>query len=200
MTLLRLNKTVMRSWNLPRVKPSFALLHFLVPKKLVLYSVLFIMLRSKHSQLHSTLWLLCVCNQSPHYPPICNKWVNSSTRSSLCNMTTPDMSKLFLRLILCWRHFVLKSFLPTVSVEHNSIHTYYLKVTDNKNICPHIVVVQNSPINPFREYIVCQLLKRRWLFLTFHAQLPLAYEHVGLLHAILGFACCHLDAVTGTRH
>ena len=55
---------------------------------------------------------------------------------------------------------------------------FFLSYYD-QHVCPIIAIVQTGLGNPFRDHV-----------------LPLAYEHVGLLHAILGLASCHLG-ITG---
>ncbi|RDW87738.1 hypothetical protein BP5796_03432 [Coleophoma crateriformis] len=52
----------------------------------------------------------------------------------------------------------------------------------DQDICPHEIVGRDLFGNPFREYF-----------------LPLAYEHVGVLHAVLGVSATHRDISRGTK-
>ena len=45
-----------------------------------------------------------------------------------------------------------------------------------------MVAKSDDSSNPFRKYV-----------------LPMAYEHIGLLHAVLGLATCHMDAFAGDK-
>ncbi|KAK2756033.1 hypothetical protein CKAH01_17207 [Colletotrichum kahawae] len=49
----------------------------------------------------------------------------------------------------------------------------------DKTLSQHLTIVVNEAQNPFRLYV-----------------LPLAYQHVGVLHAVLGLAACHMSLST----
>lgn len=55
---------------------------------------------------------------------------------------------------------------------------------DDKVICPHqIAPFADSKENPYHTYV-----------------LPLAYEHIGLLHAVLSLSACHLGHLNMNKH
>ncbi|KAH8702250.1 fungal-specific transcription factor domain-containing protein [Talaromyces proteolyticus] len=66
-----------------------------------------------------------------------------------------------------------------VSTETETLLTHYDNV-----ICPHqIAQYTDSNDNPYRIYV-----------------LPLAYEHIGLLYAVLALSACHLGRLKGDQH
>ncbi|CEO58722.1 hypothetical protein PMG11_03427 [Penicillium brasilianum] len=50
-------------------------------------------------------------------------------------------------------------------------------------ICPHQIAHENNSDNPYRRYV-----------------LPLAYEQIGLLYAVLGLSACHLGHLKSDKH
>ncbi|RDW88299.1 hypothetical protein BP6252_00331 [Coleophoma cylindrospora] len=64
----------------------------------------------------------------------------------------------------------------------NTGRTLLLLSYYDQYVCPAITVSRSGERNPFREDV-----------------LPLAYHHVGLLHAILGLAACHMNT-SGQQH
>lgn len=68
--------------------------------------------------------------------------------------------------------------IPETSIEEllRSRRTEHLLSYYDHYICPKLSIELDGTKNPFREYV-----------------LPLVYEHLGLLHAVLGLAACHLS-------